>query len=200
MANAERELVMGLARAHVPGGLGWRGVRAVPLEPYLSAVAEHGTFRARDEVEQDTSWKQVIPYLALFDGGLIYLMRRTRAGVDARLHERYSIGIGGHVNPGDGDPLAGLTREWREELTADFVPQFEPMGVLNDDADPVGAVHLGLVFAADAGGRPVAIRETDKLSGRFAELDEVAAVGADLETWSALLLEFLRADRGIAAR
>ena len=61
----------------------------------------------------------------------------------------------------------------------------------NDDSNPVGAVHLGLVYAADAGGRPVAIRETDKLSGHFATLDEVAAVADRLETWSALLFDFL---------
>jgi predicted NUDIX family phosphoesterase len=200
MSQSERELVLGLAREDVPGGLAWRGVRATPLEPYLVAVAEHGTFRPRDEVEGDPSWKQVIPYLALFDGGLIYLMRRTRAGGDARLHDRYSIGVGGHVNPADGGPLAGLAREWHEELVTDFVPDFEPLGVLNDDDDPVGAVHLGLVFAADADGRPVAIRETDKLSGRFAALDEVAAVQADLETWSALLFDFLRSEMGISAR
>ena len=47
-------------------------------------------------------------------------------------------------------------------------PNFEPIGVLNDDDNAVGAVHLGLVFVAQADGRPVAIRERDKLEGRFA--------------------------------
>ena len=32
-----------------------------------------------------------------------FLMRRTRAGGDARLHDLWSIGVGGHLNPGDGD-------------------------------------------------------------------------------------------------
>ena len=104
----------------------------------------------------------------LRDGDRIFLMRRTRAGGDERLHERYSIGIGGHVNPGDTDPLDALRREWAEEIEADFEPTLEPLGVLNDDDNAVGAVHLGLVFAADAGGRPVAIRERDKLEGGFA--------------------------------
>jgi len=192
---ADHELVLGLWRGEVPGGLGWRGVRDVSLDPYLAAIEGLATFRPRREVEDDTDWKQVIPYLALFDGGRLYLMRRTRAGGDARLHERYSIGIGGHVNPGDGGPLGGLRREWHEELQADFLPDFRPLGVLNDDEDPVGAVHLGLVFAADARGRPVAIREKHKLEGRFASLGEVAAVAPGLETWSSLLFDFLTRNR-----
>ena len=185
------ELVLGLARADVPGGLAFRGVLGTPLEPYLEAIRKRGTFRARRDAEADPTWKQVIPYLALTDGDAIYLMRRTRAGGDARLFDRYSIGIGGHVNPEDDGVDGGLKREWAEEIDADFVPEFQPLGVLNDDDNSVGAVHVGLVFTADAGGRPVEIRERDKLSGRFASFAEVAEVTDALETWSALLFEFL---------
>jgi len=185
------ELVLGLTRLEVPGGTDWRGVKEVDFEPYLVAVAEHGSFRPRDEAETDSSWKQVIPYLLLRDGERVFLMRRSRAGGDERLHDRYSIGIGGHINPEDGDVSGGLRREWEEEIDADFQPDFRPLGLLNDDDNPVGAVHLGLVYEADAGGRPVAIRETEKLEGSFATIDEVAAVAASLETWSALLFDFL---------
>ena len=90
-------------------------------------------------------------------------MQRTAAGADARLHHRYSIGVGGHLNPGDGGLLGGLRREWAEELVADFVPDFRLVGLLNDDTTPVGRVHLGVVYVADAAGRPVAIREVDNL-------------------------------------
>jgi predicted NUDIX family phosphoesterase len=178
----------------VPGGLDWRGLRATSLEPYLAAIAAEATYRPRAEAEEDPSWKQVIPYLALRDGERIFLMRRTRAGGDERLFDRYSIGVGGHVNPGDGDVLGALAREWREEMAADFTPAFTPLGVLNDDGNPVGAVHLGLVFSADAAGRPVAIRETDKLTGEFAEVAAVREVAGLLETWSALLFEHLEGD------
>jgi predicted NUDIX family phosphoesterase len=194
------ELVLGLRRELVPGALHPSGVRGVSLDPYLDAIARHGEYRRRRDVEEDPSFKQVIPYLCLRDADRVFLMRRTRAGGDPRLHERYSIGIGGHVNPGDGGPLGGLGREWREEIDAAFEPDLEPLGLLNDDTDPVGAVHLGLVYAADAAGRPVAIRETDKLSGSFASLGEVAAVADRLETWSRLLYEFLAQRRSTNRR
>jgi predicted NUDIX family phosphoesterase len=153
-----------------------------------------------DEMEGDPSHKQVIPYLVLRDGPRYLLMQRTAAGADARLHHRYSIGVGGHLNPGDGGLLGGLRREWAEELVADFVPDFRLVGLLNDDTTPVGRVHLGAVYVADAAGRPVAIREVDKLNGRFVEAPDVAAVGDGLETWSRLAFEYLtssdRADAG----
>jgi predicted NUDIX family phosphoesterase len=118
-------------------------------------------------------------------------MRRTSAGGDARLHDLWSIGVGGHLNPGDGDVPGGLRREWAEELVADFEPPFTAIGLLNDDTTPVGAVHVGIVYVADAGGRPVAIRETDKLTGAFASTDEVAAVRDAMETWSRLVFDAL---------
>ena len=187
------ELVLGLPRGAVPGSLDFSGVRGVSFERYLDAIRDHATFRPRDEVETDPSWKQVIPYLALRDGDRIFLMRRTKAGADERLHDRYSIGIGGHINPEDADVAGGLRREWQEEIEADFLPEFRPLGVLNDDSNAVGAVHLGLVFEADAGGRPVAIREKHKLEGSFATFAEVSVVAEKLETWSSLLFEFLMA-------
>ena len=120
-------------------------------------------------------------------------MRRTRAGGDARLHERYSIGIGGHVNPEDGGLDGGLAREWQEEIEADFTPEFRAIGLLNDEADPVGQVHIGVVFLAEAAGRSAAIRETEKLAGAFVAPIDVLRVYDRLETWSSLVYDFVTA-------
>ncbi len=178
-------------RAVVPDAGGWYGLRRDGIDALLDAVAVHGRYEPRAAMERDPSHKQVIPYLVLRDGQRYFLMRRTRAGGDARLHDRWSIGVGGHCNPGDDGLLGGLRREWREELEADFEPEFRPIALLNDDTTDVGAVHLGLVFVADAEGRAVAVRETDKLSGAFVEPSEVAAVADRLETWSQLVFAAL---------
>ena len=185
------ELVLVIPRASIMADPGWRGIQIDGLDEFGSMVARDGRFLPRAAMEVDRSWKQVIPYLVLRDGERYFLMRRTRAGGDARLHDRWSIGVGGHLNPGDGDLAGGLRREWREELRADFDPEFELVGLLNDDSTDVGSVHIGAVYVADAGGLPVAIRETDKLSGSFAEPAEVAVVMDQLETWSALVFEHL---------
>ncbi len=190
MSKAD-ELVLGVPRDLLLDDWDWRGVRALPAEPVFAAIGRHGTYRPRGEAEEDSAWKQVIPYLVLRDGPRLFLMQRTRAGGDARLHERWSIGIGGHLNPGDGGPLEGWRREWAEEIDAAFVPDVRLVGFLNDDSTPVGSVHFGVVLEADAAGRPARIRETEKLAGLFASFEDALAVRERMETWSALVLDAL---------
>jgi predicted NUDIX family phosphoesterase len=193
------ELVLVIPTSAVVAGLGggetWHGIRPTGADGVADLIRREGAFLPRAAMEHDPSWKQVIPYPVLRDGDDWFLMRRTRAGSDERLHDRYSIGVGGHVNPEDGgldgDLATALRREWHEELVVDFVPAFRFVGLLNDDTTPVGQVHLGLVYEGDAGGRPVAIRETDKLTGSFVRSADVAAVSDRLETWSLLAFEWL---------
>jgi predicted NUDIX family phosphoesterase len=185
------EQVLVIDRELVPDQAGWYGLRTAGMDTFLADVQRHARFAPRAEMEQDPAWKQLIPYLVLRDGNRYFLMRRTKAGADARLHDRWSIGVGGHLNPGDVGLTGGLRREWHEELDAAFEPAFEPVALLNDDTTDVGAVHLGIVVLADAAGRPVRVRETDKLTGGFAPPAEVAAVRDDLETWSRLVFDAL---------
>jgi predicted NUDIX family phosphoesterase len=193
MTSGEQVLV--IPRASIMGDPGWRGVTTDGLADFEALVEREGRFMARAEAESDRSWKQVIPYLVLRDDRRYFLMRRTRAGGDARLHDLWSIGVGGHVNPGDGDIAGGLRREWHEEVDAAFEPEFELIGLINDDTTDVGSVHVGAVYVADARGREVRIRETEKLTGAFADLDDVARVVSSMESWSALVFEHLEGVR-----
>jgi predicted NUDIX family phosphoesterase len=167
----------------------WLGVRREGVAAVLDRARTLGDYVPRPAAETDRSLKQIIPYLVLRDGDRIFLMKRTRAGGDARLHDLYSIGIGGHLNPGDGGIMGGLAREWHEELEADFMPDFEFVGLLNDDTVDVGVHHLGVVFLADAAGLPVEVRETHKLSGAFEEVSAVRVVYDRMETWSQLAFD-----------
>jgi predicted NUDIX family phosphoesterase len=192
------EQVLVLPRAVVPGGCAFRGVReehASALTRLREAVSAEGRYVDRPIAEVDPTHKQIIPYVVVRDGERIFLMLRTDAGGDSRLHGKASIGVGGHINPVDGDGhdrlMAGLRREWAEELVADWEPEFRLVGLLNDDSNPVGAVHLGVVFVVEAAGRPVAVREAEKLSGTFVGPDDVRAAWDRLETWSQLVAEAL---------
>ncbi len=185
------ERVFVVERRSIPGGTDWHGVRTDDLAEMASVLEARGRYEDRAMMEIDPTYKQVIPYLVLRDGDAWFLMRRTAAGGDARLHGRYSIGVGGHLNPGDDGLLGGLRREWAEELVAAFVPRFHLVGFLNDETTEVGAVHIGAIFVADAAGRPVAVRETDKLTGGFASTASVAEVADGLETWSRIVFDFL---------
>jgi predicted NUDIX family phosphoesterase len=188
------EQVLVVPRSSLMDEAGWHGIRpssAQDVAAFETIVARDGFFHPRAAAELDRSLKQVIPYLVLRDGPRYFLMRRTKAGGDTRLHDLWTIGVGGHLNPGDRDLAGGLRREWWEEIQAGFDPYFELVGLINDDTTDVGSVHVGAVYIADARGRPVAIRETDKLSGAFADPDEVATVVDRMETWSALAFAHL---------
>ena len=158
-----------------------------------------GFFVERDHAERTPSLQQVIPYSVVVRRGEILLIRRLRSGGESRLFDKLSIGIGGHINPEDVEsaspavncPIeAGSERELREELEFHGTFTTRRVGILNDDSNPVGAVHVGLVQVVHVDG-DVAIRETDVLEGRWVSPDELARLheeGADFETWSALLI------------
>ncbi len=191
------EQVLVIPRDEVPGGAAFHGIRDADdsmLADLRRAVRENGRFMDRPDAEEDPAHKQLIPYVVVRDGERIFLTERTTAGGDARLHGKASIGVGGHLNPVDEgeDPLDdGLRREWSEELETNWEPEFELIGLLNDDGNPVGAVHLGVVFTVNARGRDVAVREHEKLTGRWATREEVSEAWDRLETWSQLVAEQL---------
>lgn len=195
MEPVERVLVV--PRDRVPGGCDFTGIRPAgraALDELREAAAAHGRYLDRPVAEANPAFKQLIPYVVVRSRGHVFLMERTDAGGDPRLHRKASIGVGGHLNPvdGQGDPLdAGLRREWSEELIADWEPRFRLVGTLNDDSNPVGSVHLGIVFEVDAAGRDLAVREHEKLAGRWADRAALAAIAERLETWSRLVAEHL---------
>lgn len=187
--DRHHELVLGLPRTRIIGDRPWRGILDEDVSSYLEVIAAEGEYRPRAEAERDPSWKQVIPYLLMRDGERLFLMQRSDAGADERLHDLWTLGIGGHLNPEDGDVLTGLRREFHEEMVAEWEPRPRLIGLLNDDEVLVGQVHIGVIFVADAAGRPLGIRETHKLRGEFVPPAAVLPHYERMETWSQFLYD-----------
>ena len=174
---------------------GFRRPWEVPLDDYLTRIRNHGFFVERRHAETDSSMKQIIPYCVLMRDDEVFLMKRKPKGGESRLFNLHSIGVGGHINPvdGDADPLReGLEREIEEEVIVDGTWDAEPLGVINDESQDVGSVHFGLVYAVRPTG-PVSVRETDQLEGEFRKAEDLAAMVAEdrdaFESWSALILD-----------
>lgn len=171
---------------------------AVELEErFLAPAREHGFFVERRWAETHPDYQQPIPYVAVVQGDQVLTLTRLAAQGEARLHGKRSIGVGGHINPCDQDGAdlfaAACLRELHEELVLpNELPPVRPLGLLNDDTTAVGAVHVGLVYALDATGLDVRIRETSAMAGDFESLStlesEAAAPEPGFETWSTLLL------------
>jgi predicted NUDIX family phosphoesterase len=172
-----------------------------PAARLRAAIERDGFFVERARAETEPEWKQIIPYNVVCVGDEVLLLRRTRGGGEARLHDKLSIGVGGHLNPEDLEPGGtsrdpvprGTARELAEELAIEGPWTVESVGTINDDGNPVGAVHLGLVQVVRVEGT-VEIRERHVLEGRTvrpAELTRRLREGANFETWSARLVEAL---------
>ncbi len=167
----------------------------LPLTPELfRLIATQGEFRLRAEVEEDEAYRQIIPYAVVEQSGQVLLVERLRAGSEARLHAKLSIGLGGHINPEDlggaRDPVeAALARELREELEigAFFA---EAVGLIHRDESSVERVHTCVLYHVRTPGR-TGVRETKKLRGRLATPEEIIRQRDRLELWSQAALRFL---------
>lgn len=162
----------------------------------MALIAREGQFIPRPEAELDPSYKQMIPYVAVVRGGEVFATRRLNKGGESRLHGLISLGVGGHINELDeknGDWLMNcLRREVEEEID---IPDFGALtlrGLINDDSNDVGRVHLGFFFTLTTGG-DVSVRETEKLSGSFLPISSLAAQADHMETWSQIVLPELTA-------
>ncbi len=197
-ADRHGERVLCVSRALVFPDGAWHGLVSTGLHRILRVVRACGEYRPRVLVEDDWNQQQIIPYCVVrHTDGTHLLTRRLRRGSERRLHDLYSLGVGGHLNPGDGvdddDPVVGgLVREWREEVACPGPATARLVGILNDDSTPVSSVHLGLVFLVEpAPGVVVSVRETEKLEGRRLRLEEMAPLRAGMESWSVLTLDGL---------
>ena len=185
----------------------WHGLVTAGLTRVLRTIGAASEYRPRALVEDDPSLQQIIPYCVVRHADGSYLItKRLRHSSERRLHHLYSLGIGGHVNPGDGivdNPVVGgLRREWLEEVRCAAPATASLVALLNDDSSPVSRVHLGLVFLVEpAEGAAASVRETHKLDGEVLDLEGMRRHYLSMESWSQMVYDDLvggaheRADR-----
>ena len=169
------------------------------IDRYLEVILDpiHASYRPRNEMEDDPSFKQLNPLLH-------FPMRwpdfpvpaRHRAGRSSRLHAKKSVGVGGHVSTldlnGEGSPYQeGMKREIEEEVHLDAGWTESCVGLINDDETEVGKVHLGIVHIFDLDNPKVAPREKSMINAGFAPPEELVRKLDEFETWSQICLKHL---------
>lgn len=183
-----------------PGCVVPDGVSVAEPESYLERIARRGFYTPRDAAEADPSLKQIIPYGVLVCGSQVFLMRRKRGGGEPRLHQCFSIGVGGHINPRDEAPggtvsrdivAEAFRREMDEELHVETPYEIELVGTLNDDSNSVGLVHFGVVYRLSLQAARVRVRELHELEGSFVKVGELGGYVDRMETWSRHLIRHL---------
>jgi predicted NUDIX family phosphoesterase len=157
-------------------------------------------YRPRDQMEQDPSFKQLIPYCIfqfVDESGIKHVFQYTRGkgGGESRLHAKKSVGIGGHISTediGDACPYElGMQRELAEEIQIDTQYDQTMVGLINDDSNDVGKVHLGVVHLFTVASPSVNSKELEIAGAGFSPVDEVMAEIDRYETWSQFCLKSL---------
>lgn len=150
----------------------------------------------RDKAEEDPTFKQLIAYSGIRSQGKYVSYLRGEDLGEARLHGNRSVGIGGHINSEDREnknidchlEYAAL-REIEEEVNIDEKVNLHLAGLINDDSNAVGKVHLGLVYVADLVTPAVTGREQGIARVEFASPEELLSDRDQFETWSQILID-----------
>lgn len=155
----------------------------------------------RGDAEENEKFKQPIPYAVIKRGDEVFVYERLKGAGEVRLHNKLSIGVGGHMNeiPGEKDfnkiLNENLLREIEEELIIDNKKfKVTPIGLINDDENEVGRVHIGILVAIEVPeGADVQVRETEELQGQFLQIEKLKLrrFYERLENWSKIAIDIL---------
>ena len=172
-------------------------------EEIVNTILDNQAFMHRDDAEYDFDHKQIIPYVAIRNGNNYLLLKRLSRQTEKRLHHKYSLGIGGHINPhhssehDDNIILKGLYRELNEEVSLGPQDTMDFVGIINDERNSVSRVHLGLFYILNVLSPEYKVLETDKMTARWVQTDDLESYYDDLETWSQIVYDqYIRNDKG----
>lgn len=157
----------------------WQGLKTDNLNYYIDLIKNNCEFKRRGDMENDSSFQQVIPYIMFNFENKYFLYKYLPKAGEKRLINTYQLGVGGHINPVDGENgknilEVGMMREWNEEV--DFkgkILEKKLVGVLNDDSRPVEQVHIGLVYNFKGDSPNISIKESDKMEGKLVDLKDI---------------------------
>lgn len=172
----------------------WSGLKKVNFDSYLHTIKEKKEFLPRGIMETDPNYKQIIPYLVFKHEDTYFLMQRQGDATEKRLQNKYSLGIGGHIRQEDmtSDSIVDWAkREFHEEVSYKGEVDVTPLGILNDDSNSVGQVHIGFVFLLTGTHNDIAV-ESELKSGTLLTLSDCKPYFTAMESWSQIVFEFLK--------
>ena len=184
---------------HLPGF----STDPIDIGKFIIDVLPYAEYMDREEAEKNTEYRQIIPYCVVKHKENFLVYKRTKKGGEGRLHDKYSIGIGGHINPDDGvEPMDAFTEAFSREIDEEI--QFPDgmimddftingKGILYDPSNDVGKVHLGYVVLMEINTdiEDQILPAEDAISElQWLPADKVKEI-ENLENWSKIVIEGL---------
>jgi len=172
----------------------------IPYDELTALIREHHQLVDRVPAESDSSLKQIIPYATIRFGDQVFLVKRTKRQAEARLHDLYSIGLGGHISEsvdGSSDVIrTALARELEEEMAIAGPTRVKYVGIINDDTTDVGKVHLGILHEVLLEGDYCRFREKENMTGNWCAIPLLADYYEKMESWSQIVCKYHLAEEG----
>lgn len=191
LINDEHILVV--KRSELLGTQPMQGLIPVDVDHYMDIINSKKEFLPRSLMETDPTYKQIIPYIVFTFNNRYFLMQRTAKATETRLQNKYSLGIGGHIRQEDmtdSSLFAWAEREFHEEVEYTGAMTMKVLGLLNDDSNPVGQVHIGFVILVEGQHGNIKVKSELK-SGALLSLQECADFYPVMENWSQIVYDAL---------
>ena len=174
----------------------WNGLMTSTPQKYLNLLRENGEFRARQELENDPEYKQIIAQVILKYKDKYFLHRQVKRN-EERLNSLCPLPLGGHIEQVDSNSddilETALERELHEEvdLKSNIVKKSYLGLIYLEDDNPVNFVHVGFVYIFDLDGVDVHVKEEGLEDIGFVSLDYLKTNSEKLTYWSRIIIYHL---------
>lgn len=174
----------------------WNGLMTSTPQKYLNLLRENGEFRARQELENDPEYKQIIAQVILRYKDKYFLHRQVKRN-EERLNSLCPLPIGGHIEEIDSNSddilETALERELHEEvdLKSNIISKNYLGLIYLEDDNPVNLVHVGFVYIFDLDGADVHVKEEGLEDIGFVSLDYLKTNSEKLTYWSRIIIYHL---------
>ncbi|MDP3728622.1 MAG: NUDIX domain-containing protein [bacterium] len=183
----------------------FEGFQAHDVFDYENHILKNHSYGRRGNLEQDSTQKHPIPYVLIVNPlkGLVYAYQRSSKKEEAhesRLHGKWSLGVGGHVEQADSEhanPIRlCLEREVDEEVQINGnITSISLLGYINN-SDPVGLVHFGILYLLETDADEISPADKEMKQGKFMSLSELEEIcnspDCTVEEWSQIALQPLK--------
>jgi predicted NUDIX family phosphoesterase len=185
------ENILVVQRHKIFGNQAFNGIEKLSINSYLDIIKSNMEFKPRYLMEEDLAFKQVIPYIVFQANNKIFVVQRQNNASEQRLKNKFSIGIGGHIRITDVHShsiIDWAKREFHEEVIFEDHFDAQIIGLVNDESDFVGKVHIGVVILMVSQSENIRIRSELK-SGQLVDIQDLYKYVDDMENWSQIIIK-----------
>ncbi|SKC92130.1 hypothetical protein [Maledivibacter halophilus] len=160
----------------------------------FNKVLENHCFLDRDVAEYSYDYRQIIPYIIVKKDDSFLMLKRLNKQTEKRLHGKYSLGVGGHINPDQSGKyeniiMSGLFKELNEEISIIEPFKLTFSGIINNQTSEVGKVHIGFLYILETSSLDYEVLEKEKMTGEWIHKKNLRDYYKFLEGWSQIVYD-----------